>query len=350
MPSFISNSNNSCWGKSWILALIITAMLLGGLEYYWRSSGHQPAIVDDQRLWAGERSKVGDSRKEIILLGSSRMQTDISMPTLRRLAPDQNVINLSINGTCANASLHDLAEDDKFAGTVIMETTSECLMFGYDREISQQSFIDYYHRVYNLNMAMNRQIATLMQRSFVVIDPYLNLIKVIGNLLVKKELRASNYVTTYEDRSCSADYTKIDAAHNKAVRLEKTERHYKRQLARISSKLLQEQLIRVNTDVEKIINRGGQVIFVRFPVSEEHWDMDEKYFPRDEYWDKIVMLTRVQIRHFKDMDVIKDMRCPDSSHLDARDTETFTRLLFNELFGKKASEYGDIRPENSLNN
>jgi hypothetical protein len=86
--SYISNSKARGWVKSWIFAIVITASLLLSLEIFWRSNGHSPTIVDDQRLWAMERSKIGKSQKEIALLGSSRMQTDISTSTFRRLVPD----------------------------------------------------------------------------------------------------------------------------------------------------------------------------------------------------------------------------------------------------------------------
>jgi hypothetical protein len=335
VPSSTSNFNNSGWCKSWILGLIIAAVLLGGLEYVWRINGHQPAIVDDQRLWAMERSKVGKSPKEIVLLGSSRIQTDISMATLRRVIPDYSIINLPIDGTCANAALHDLAADDKFSGTVIMETTSECLMFGYDRKLSQQSYVDYYHRVYNLNVKANRLIATFLQKKLTIIDPYLNLIKVAGDIIRKKKWREPNYLTTYEDRTRAADYTKLDIGSHKIERLQHQDTHYRQLAPRISTQYLTQQVKYIDSAVRKINNRGGKVVFVRFPVSDEHWDIDEQYFPRTTYWDTIIPLTRAEVIHFKDIDTINKLQCPDTSHLDVRDTAVFTTQLFNKLLRKK---------------
>ena len=305
--------------------------MLGGLEYFWRSHGHQPAIVDDQRLWAMERSRVGKSNKEIVLLGSSRMQTDISMGTLHRVIPDYSIINLAVAGTCASAVLHDIASDDKFSGTVVMETTSECIMFGNDRKLSQQSYVDYFHKTYNLNIRLNRQIATFMQHNLVIIDPWLSLIKVIGNFIVKKTCRAPNYLTNYEDRTHMADYTKLDISRHKADRLKSVDKHYKELLPRISTQFLMKQLASIDNDVKRIIHRGGKVVFVRFPVSDEHWNKDEQYFPRATYWDTITPQTSAYVMHFKDIEEINTMQCPDTSHLDFRDTEAFTIRLLNEL-------------------
>lgn len=335
MPSFTSNFDNSGWGKSWILGLIIAVVLLGGLEYFWRSSGHQPTIVDDQRLWAMERSKVGKSSKEMILLGSSRMQTDISMATLRNLAPEYSIINLAADGTCANAVIHDLAADAKFSGSVIMETTSECIMFGYDRKLSQQSYVDYYHRVYNLNVKANRLIATFLQKNFTLIDPYLNLIKVSGDIIRKKKWRAPNYLTTYEDRTRPANYTRLDVDTHRIRRLEHANAHYNQLSPRISPQYLKQQLKYLDSAVKKINDRGGKLFFVRFPVTGEHWDLDEQYFPRATYWDAIIPFTSAEVIHFKDIDIINKLQCPETSHLDVSDTQVFTAKLFNELLRKK---------------
>lgn len=335
MPSYISNSKAHNWGKSWIVALIIAAIFLGGLECFWRVNGHQPAIVDDQRLWAMERKKVGKSPKEIVLLGSSRMQTDISIATLKKLAPYHNIINLSADGTCANATLRNLAEERNFKGIVIVETTSECLMFGDQSGLSQQFYVDYYYRVYNLNIKINRIIATFFQSNITIIDPYLNLIKVIGDKIVKNKWRTPNYVTTHEDRSRSADYTKLDIEHHKAIRLQKIEANYRQLSPNISMQTLIDQVAKLDNAAKQIQKQGGNVVFARFPVSEEHWIIDEQYFPRNKYWDTIIPLTSATVIHFKDIDVINKLQCPDTSHLDVRDKNTFTKVLIEKLFRDK---------------
>jgi hypothetical protein len=319
------------WSKSWLLALIIVILLLGALEFFWRAHGHQPAIIDDQRLWAIERNKIGKSQKEIALLGSSRMQTDISTQTLRDLAPQYSIINLSADGTCANAVLRDLAEDSNFKGTAIVETTSECLMFGDEPPLSQQFYIDYFHKTYNLNIALNRHISTFVQKRLTILDPYLNFIKIIADLVVKRNLRSPNYLSTHEDRTRDADYTKLDISKHRAARLKKVQINYSTLARNISTSTLEEKVIDLNNSVKIIQQRGGKVLFVRFPVSDSHWIVDELYFPRHLYWDNLPTLTTAYVWHFRDIEGINQLQCPDTSHLDVRDKQAFTRLLFNRL-------------------
>jgi hypothetical protein len=339
VPSFISNSNNANWGKCWALALVIALCVLVSLELFWRLNGHKPAVVDDQRLWSLERNKIGKSKKEIVLLGSSRMETDISMETLRKLAAHYNIVNLSIDGTCANAVLRDIAGDKSFKGVVIMETTSECLMFGDDVGLSQQSYPHYYHNMYNLNVKINRMIATSLQKNLAIVDPYLNLIKVLGDFLLKKKLRPPNYLTTNEDRSRSADYTKLDIEHHRVTRLKKVNEIYDKLASRISDIALLNSLNTLENAVEAIQDRGGKVVFIRFPVSDEHWSIDEKYFPKAQYWDNLSSKTKAEVIHFQEISEMAQLKCPDTSHLDFRDTSRFTNLLFAELLKRNISSF-----------
>lgn len=335
MHSYISNSKGTRWVRSWLLALIIAALSLGTMELLWRSNDHRPNIVDDRSLWAMERNKIGKSKNEIALLGSSRMQSDISIETLQRLAPDYSIINLSADSTCANAVLRDLAGDSTFRGTAILETTSECLMFGDQPKLSQQFYVDYFHKTYNLNKKLNRHIATFVQKNLTVVDPHLNLIKVVGDLVIKKKWRGPNSLTTYENRSRSVDYNRPDIASYKAKRLQKVVTHYRKLAPDITEEALIANISDLENAVKVIQSRGGKVVFVRFPVSGEHWGLDEQYFPRIIYWDTIIPNTSATMLHFKDIDGMNTLECPDTSHLNASDRETFTIQLFNELIRNK---------------
>lgn len=335
MPSSISNSKALQWNKSWVSAILLALIVLLALEVFWRINGHIPSIVDDQQLWAVERSKVGQSQQEMILLGSSRMQTDISIPTLQKQLPHYNIINLSADSTCPNATLLDLATDRHFTGLVVMETGPECIMFGDAPEVSQQGYVDFFHKTYNFNIKLNRNIATFIQQHIIIVDPYLNLTKVAMEIILKKKWRSPYYLTTHEDRSRAADYRKLDIIHHKLMRLQKVDVRYQQLKPNISFENLTKGLATQDAAVKKIKRRGGNVVFVRFPVSDEHWNKDELFFPRALYWDPIVSRTDAATIHFKDIEGMRSLQCPDTSHLDVRDTETFTKALFEELIKDK---------------
>ncbi len=322
------------WKRSWIIAIVFSLVFFACLEFFWRSQGHQPAIVDDLRLWALERDKVGKSKHEIVLLGSSRMQTDISTKTLKELLPAHTIINLATDGSCANATLRDLAEDKKFSGLVLCDMTSQCILFGDGKKLGQHAHIRYYHRVFNLNIKINRIIATLVQKNLTIVDPYLNLQKIIGIALSKRELRKPNYLKMDEDRTRSADYTKTNLSVHKAKRIDNVIVFYEQLSADINRESFLKQSRSLENAVRQIQLKGGKVVFINFPVSGKHWDIDEKYFPREIYWDIFSASTKAETLHFKDAAPLSTFDCPDTSHLDYRDKPEFTRRLYLELMKK----------------
>lgn len=318
------------------MAIVVSLVFLTCLECFWRLQGHQPAIIDDMRLWSLQRDKVGTSAHEIVLLGSSRMQTGVSTKTLKELLPTYQIINLSTDGSCANAALRDLAEDEKFSGLVLCDMTAQCLLFGDGTMLGQHAYARYYHRVFNLNNKINRIIANIVQQNLTVVDPYLSLQKILGLVLTKRELRQPNYMTTNEDRTRSADYTKTNLALHKAKRIEYIKVHYQKLYPSIKKDLFFNKVKSLENAVNRIQMRGGKVVFIRFPVSGEHWDIDEKYFPKEIYWDLFSRLTDAETIHFKDVKTLSNFDCPDTSHLDFRDKPEFTRQLYLELIKKGA--------------
>ena len=83
--------------------------------------------------------------------------------------------------------------------------------------------------------------------------------------------------------------------------------------------------------LRRIEARGGQVVFVRMPTSDEHWELDERYYPRAQYWDRLGSITGVATVHFADDPRTSAFSCPDTSHLDYRDAPRFTEGLLEVL-------------------
>ncbi len=74
--------------------------------------------------------------------------------------------------------------------------------------------------------------------------------------------------------------------------------------------------------VRRIQSRGGRVVFVRFPTSGEHWQIDQLKYPKSEFWDLIGGSTVAQTIHFVDHPALRQFELPDTSHLDFSDAAT----------------------------
>src|SRR5437868_3743561 len=85
---------------------------------------------------------------------------------------------------------------------------------------------------------------------------------------------------------------------------------------------------------DRIKQRGGQVIFVRTPSSGFYLDKERKSYPRNKYWDRLLAITNFDGIHFEDYPEIKNIKCPEGSHLGGDDRILFTNWLINALLQK----------------
>ena len=80
-------------------------------------------------------------------------------------------------------------------------------------------------------------------------------------------------------------------------------------------------------DLEKFKKRGGNVILVRCPSSGGLRIGENMGLPRAEFWDDLVAKAKVPSYHFEDIDKFKNLKCPEWSHLSAKDARMFTTEL-----------------------
>jgi hypothetical protein len=83
----------------------------------------------------------------------------------------------------------------------------------------------------------------------------------------------------------------------------------------------------VKEDVQKINARGGKVIFLRCPSTEELRAVENRKQPREKYWERLLAETGAPGIHFEDYPGLSQFDCPEWSHLTRSDAVTFTRNL-----------------------
>ena len=77
--------------------------------------------------------------------------------------------------------------------------------------------------------------------------------------------------------------------------------------------------------------RGARVYFVMMPESGLVKEMDDRWFPRAQFWDRFVRLVGTPALHFEDVPAMRSLVCPDGSHLDYRERRAFTAALAEAL-------------------
>ena len=326
MPSSTSSSNPR-WGYAWLLSLVLVAASMGVWEYALRERDFLPSVDDSHELWSWYRAQVGGEHS-LVLLGASRMLLDIDIATLRARFDSWRVLQLGVNGRYPLRVLEDLANDQSFRGIAIISLNAEALEPFY-RDM-QGEYLDYYYQQSTLNNRLNSRIGAGLQGRLVSLHPLLRLQTLLDFKVRYGHLPAPFYVRTLANRSFVGDYRLINkkSLHNYIVN-SKAESYRENPPTR--AKFLLEQSKEIGEWIARIQKRGGQVILLRLPTVGRHRELDERYYPREQYWDPFVASTSALALHTRDVPGIDVFEFPDSSHLDYRDSPAFTTLLFDYM-------------------
>ena len=94
---------------------------------------------------------------------------------------------------------------------------------------------------------------------------------------------------------------------------------------------LEALLDQIGRDVDRIRERGGRVVFVRYPSTAWFRETETANHPREMFWDRLVQSTGCVGVHFEDHPGLSGFDCPEWSHLGREDATRFTRELFGIL-------------------
>lgn len=321
------------WRRTWLLSMVIVSISLVGWELFNRSHGlWRTGTNDSERIWAEKRiiaSQLGESA--LILIGASRIQLGIDIPRLQQLT-GKEVVQLAIDGNPFMSVLEDLAADDSVTGTIIVSATVEGLSRDLNTENRAHQYLSYYHSVVEQNFrfeTIETKLESQLHRYVYSISSFITPYKWF--LWSDERLTQAGYLKFNSDRSIDADYSMVDTS---VLYNDRIVRHLAGEevvVTRQKNKL-EAQVGYINHLVSKIEKRGGEVIFVRFPTDKRIWEIDNKRYPKSEFWDRFARLSVGRTVHFRDHQTLSDFDLPDGSHLDRGDKLTFTENLSNIIF------------------
>ncbi|WP_027138866.1 hypothetical protein [Gaetbulibacter saemankumensis] len=325
--------------QSIIIAFCLTTILVAGWEIYWRSTGRTPSINDDKSLWAVERFKVSSATEnDVIILGSSRAYFDIQIKTWENeigKAP----IQLASTGSSPLPTFHDIVENTKFKGTVLVGVTPGLLFsttypeaFPWARA---QSKVDYYaNRTYT--QKLNHILSIPLQENLVLMSgdeeewfddidlkSLLRSIQIGNRISGPKMPPFRNFGETSIPRNMRMMQKTIQdtAFANSIIRVW----HFFGKTAPPPDK--DSTMAFFLKDIETFKNRGGNLILVRCPSSGGLRMGENKGLPRKDFWDELISKAQVANYHFEDYPQFKKLICPEESHLSSKDADYFTKEL-----------------------
>lgn len=335
-------------------ALAATLLLAGTMELRLALRGYQPTLVDGPDLWQQERHRAAAlGSRALILVGASRIQLDVDLDVLRRntgLEP----VQLAIDGGDFQPVLADLAADPRVRGTIVVDFADHVLVTsapGPAAEWVARAAVDEQRaRLPGFEDAENALTRLVRSHARVYADGARPITSVLDRLI--PDHPAQQYVITHEDRSQTADYSRMPMPWFYYVRVMRSlgeetmtvsvrdapnvEERLRRRVAALAP--LAEKLPEYEASARAVAAqaaalraRGARVYFVMFPSSKLVREIERRRFPREQFWNRFVALVGAPTLHFEDVPAMRDLVCPDGSHLDYRQRAAFTAALVQAL-------------------
>jgi hypothetical protein len=337
--------------KAAIVAIIILASFIAGLEYYWRSKGYQLSYNDDKMFWADVRRKVYEpADRATVFIGSSRMKWDIDTETWEKLTGEK-AIQLALVGTSPRKILLDLANDEKFAGKLIMDIMEPLNFVPIADTIMTERFareaLDYYYNETPaqrgstmLGLALESKFVLLEEGKFGLNQVFIERSQENNRTGVRPTPIPfrKEYVITTSSRQNRFSPVFLD---NPQL-VEEHKAHWikdmwgRRPVIAAKNAGLDSICLIYKNAFEKIKSRGGTVMLIRPPSNGVHLDREVKIFPRKQYWDYLLQYSDIPGIHYADYPATAGMICTEDSHLNPGDAVKYTESLVNTL----KSEYG----------
>lgn len=330
----------SHFAKAALLMLLVVIAFFAAWEFYLRNKGVKIAYDDGKELWSYQRSRVyAPSNKATVFIGSSRIKFDLDIPAWKELTGEE-AIQLAAQGSNPLPILKNLAADEDFKGKLVIDVT-EGLFFSVNprNATDPNTYIAHYKKEtpseqasFQLNRGLESQLVFLDRDNY-SLNAFLNQFPVKN----RPGVFQFPFFPMEFDRNDFDRQSKMMDVFVADTNLQKMVTGNWMFFASLNKDLpvsgtrLDSILAAIKNDIDKIKGKGGQVIFVRTPSSGPYWMGEQKAFPREKYWDRLLSFTGTAGIHFKDYPEMADFICPEWSHLSPKDAITFTRSFVSAL-------------------
>jgi hypothetical protein len=336
------------WRRLLLAVALLATTATATWEYYARSAGYQPTLNDTADLWSESRARVKPD--SIVLLGTSRMLFDMDLDVLES-GLGQRPVQLALVGSSPYPILADLAADESFRGTVLLDVvpamylapTGSPPVAASEKALARYRTWNYAQQwSHRLGVRLEDHVAFLRQED-------LTLAKLLERVPVPDRAHAMvgpkfpDYFYSL-DRERRARMVPEAAIVGSPLQQRIVNTWLPlftpppppsfiplEQFQQMMGTDLEARFARTKEHVARIQARGGKVVFLRLPVTGPLAEREEQLAPRAVTWDRLVRENGVPAIHFAEHPELNAFECPEWSHLSAGDSVAFTRLLVPHL-------------------
>ncbi len=335
------------WRGMTVAVVLVVIAAAAAWEFYCRSIGYGPTLNDNEDLWTQARRRV--KPESIVIIGDSRAWFDLDLDELQK-GLGKRPVQLAAGGSCAYPVLADLANDERFHGTIICSVVprmffappgsppmdrSEKAVRRYHTQTLAQRASQY------LAMPLEEHVAFLKQEELTLED-LLKRLPIPNRPGALVPPRFPPYFQS-EDRERRARMIEQCAQPGELQsRIQQIwlplftppppPTYIPQEVFTEKMKKAKEDRFRDTTAaVAKLRARGGKIVFVRFPLTGELKALEDRITPRSDIWNLLLKRTGTPGIYFEDYPELSSFNCPEWSHLSAGDSVEFTKRLIPHL-------------------
>jgi hypothetical protein len=321
--------------------LLISKLILLGLlvfaagEMSWRMLGVQPQPSDLMRF-AELRRAIQNSAGAVALIGSSRVHCDLDPWVLKREFPDNDFYQLGIDGSSALAMLENLAQDRTFCGHVLCEFSMVQFTTGIGKESIEQRYIRFFRRQPYVDFVGTWISESLSQHSVLlgVTDrEFTSLVFAAVKTRTRSGTGNRGNSTQAAPKSGAlaeappAERERFSPLHRRGMDNSPVIARWERLTRHRGSVDPSGSARQAASWVSAIRGRGGDVVFVRLPVSGSLKTIEDAVYPETERIVQLLEASKITVVDSTTEPTLKEFECADESHLDFDDAEQFSAAL-----------------------
>lgn len=340
------------WRRLALVAAAIALVAAVGWELRARSLGYAPTLNNSSDLWAQEREKLKPD--SLVVIGDSRSLFDLDLAVLES-GLGKKPLQLALVGSTAYPILEHLAAEESFHGTVICSLLPAIWMAPpgsppYNASMKAlkhwQEWTPSQRVSHELAMLLEENIACLKSEDL-TLKAMLKELPIPNRPTAQVPPRLPPYFSTMErDRQTRmAEACVVPGPLQDRVKFGWPPLFTpppppsfipKDVFMKIVGEAMEKRFADTAAAVKKLQARGAKVVFVRFPVTGDLKQLEDKATPKQGPWTRLITESGAPGIYFEDHPELADFDCPEWSHLSGQGATEFTKRLVPHL--KKALE------------
>jgi len=330
-----------------LITVVSSGLILGAWEIKVREMGYSPTLNDTGDLWAKNRSLVESSTKEaVVIVGSSRILFDMDLDTYQDYFDSPRPIQLALPGGAPLPLIEDIAFDPAFRGTLIVGVVPP-LYFAppgsFPVERSKKAikrFTDWSpsQRTGQIIGSFLEKRLAFIQQEDLTLNALIGRLGIPNRSAVKMPPEFPPYMYSIGEDRRAILFKGVAPGSELAKRIQKIwmplftppppppGMDHKTFFA-MFKKSMAMYLERTKKAVDVLKDKGGRVVFIRCPSTGKVRELENKYAPRQGFWDQILQVSGAPGIHFEDHPSLAHFECPEWSHLTVKDSVKFTKNL-----------------------